>query len=176
MKRVCTRCGNEMGAVSHGKETAAVVTRNLCETCSSPSDGPTRISLLEFLDTLAAPVILFDSERRAVAANRRAGEYLGKAPETVAGFKGGDVFNCRYARLPEGCGNTTHCSGCTLRRLILDTLLLEKEYRNVPVYVGRSENSEPREPDFLVSTEKKFSLVLLRIDAVRAERDGTDKK
>lgn len=168
MKRLCIRCGNEMS--DGGPET-----RNLCENCIPSVDDPVRISLPEFLESVAVPVILFDSERKAVAANQSACEYLGKSPGEVEGFKGGDVFDCRYAHLPEGCGNTIHCSGCTIRRLIMDTLILDKEHERVPVYLNRHDSSEKREPDFMVSTEKKFSLVLLKIDTVRAESDALHK-
>ncbi len=166
MKRVCIRCGKDMR-----DETGS---GDLCEQCVSPVDSPVRMPVREYLDTLPAPVILFDSERRAVAANRRACEYLGKGPDAVEGFTGGDIFECRYACLPEGCGNTVHCSGCTLRRLVLDTLIFEKEYRQVPVCLNPRDESVTPDPGFLVSTEKKFNLVLLRIDSVPSGSETSD--
>ncbi len=79
-------------------------------------------SISDFLDTFDLPVIIFTDQAQIVAVNRQAEEAIGKPSSDIQGLLGGDAMECIYARLPEGCGNTAHCSACTIRKLIQKTL------------------------------------------------------
>jgi hypothetical protein len=91
---------------------------------------------------------------------------LGKGSPEIEGHKGGDVFECAYARLPEGCGNTIHCSGCTIRRTVMETHKTGKSSLRVPATLNRNDPEDPDKITLLISTEKIADVVLLRIDAV----------
>ncbi len=169
MKRVCALCNKEMAAA--GTSGEAPISNGICDDCAS-SVNFREMSLREYLDSIPAPVVLLDSERRVKVANRSACKYLGKNIPEIEGFTGGIVLECENARLPGGCGHTVHCSGCAIRKAVLDTLLFEKEYVKIPAYLNRQTLQKAGRIDLLISTEKIHGLVLLRIDEVRDEEGG----
>ena len=97
-------------------------------------------------------------------ANPAACTVLGKSLGQIQGFQGGEVFECEYARLPEGCGNTMHCSACTIRNTVMATVKTGKPNRLVPAFLSQDFGDGSRRIDFLISTEKKGGVVFLKID------------
>jgi len=76
------------------------------------------------------------------------------------------VFECANAKLPEGCGNTIHCSGCTIRRNVMDTQETGRRHFRVPAYLNQGNPESYQQIRFLISTEKVEGIVLLRIEEV----------
>jgi hypothetical protein len=131
---------------------------------------PNRPALLDFLDTLAAPVVVIDSTAHVCNANSSARVLLHKELPEIAGLPGGNVFECAFASLPEGCGNTLHCDGCTIRRTVMDTMQTGRNHLKVPagLFLGTLENRH--EIQLHISTEKADDVVMLRIDKVSDEK------
>ena len=61
---------------------------------------------MEFLNQFEKPLFLVDEEGRILTANKIGLSVLNKTQEKIENNLGGDVFGCKYAKLPNGCGNT----------------------------------------------------------------------
>jgi PAS domain-containing protein len=122
--------------------------------------------LQTFLDSLDAPVFLVSEEGSILNANSLARVLSGKPLSEIRGKKGGDVLECRYARLPEGCGKTVHCRACTIRRSVMHTYETGESLHDVPAYQDIIRKGETVNVCFRISTEKAGNIVLLRIDEV----------
>jgi PAS domain-containing protein len=127
------------------------------------------VELGVFLDSLKPPIVVVDQEGAVVTGNDKVRELLQKKLSDIEGYKGGDVFECAYARLPEGCGNTVHCSGCTIRRTVMETHETGKGFLRVPATLKRYAPLDTIDIKLLISTERIGDVVLLRIDEMEAE-------
>jgi hypothetical protein len=83
----------------------------------------------------------------------------------MIGRLGGDVFECEYARHPDGCGRTIHCSGCAIRRSVTTTFQTGQALHHVPAQL-KQYPQENRQVEMLISTEKVGDTVWLRIEAL----------
>jgi len=103
--------------------TNVMVTHSICPQCLLDVDvHRASQSLGEYLDRFTEPVMVVDVATRVVAANQAMSQRLGRHSRTLLGLQGGAAMLCRYASLPEGCGNTVHCRDCSIRRLVEDSL------------------------------------------------------
>jgi PAS domain-containing protein len=125
-----------------------------------------RQTAAEFLETLVEPVILVDGDVRFVAANTAAQRFVGKDPAMIYDRLGGEVLECVYADLPEGCGSTIHCEACEIRNSVTATLTTGENVQRAPAYQDLKTPEGVRRVRLLVSTEKVGDAVLLRIDDV----------
>ena len=89
----------------------------------------------------------------------------------ISDKKVGTVFECAYARFPEGCGRTTHCSGCTIRRSVNDTYETGRPHKNVQATLKYAEDPDSETVKMLISTEKIKDVVFLRYDMVEEKND-----
>jgi hypothetical protein len=110
-----------------------------------------------------------DGEGRVITANDEGLAFLGKDRDRVEGRLGGDVFECRHAREPGGCGNTTHCLSCTIRLTVMHTLETGYGRTRVRAYPDLHRLSGDERILFFISTEKVGDAVFLRIDGVENE-------
>lgn len=166
MKRVCAWCKTEMGIVPLESLSDEIITHGICEECKNKVLGPRRFALMDFLDSLAAPVVVVDATGSVNSANKQARELLQKELPDIEGFKGGDVFECAFAKDPRGCGNTIHCDACTIRNTVMDTFSSGKSHLETPAYLILGTPDSNQKIQFLISTEKVKDVVLLRIDKV----------
>jgi len=113
---------------------------------------------------------MINPDGKVVLANDKALSILDKELDQVRGFKGGNVMECVYARLPEGCGNTIHCAACTIRVNVVKTFRTGICLKEVPAYLNTHGQDGIQKLDFLISTEKVDNAVLLRIDEIRQGR------
>src|SRR5271166_5124264 len=91
------------------------VSHGMCSTCAAHFKRQwSGLDLRGYLEGLSVPVVVVAPDGRIVAANSPMAAMLGWTPETVVGMLGGEIFDCSYARLPEGCGKTVHCAACTV--------------------------------------------------------------
>jgi PAS domain-containing protein len=142
------------------------ITGSVCEECLQHVDAQSGMPLRDFLDTLGVPVLMVDSDMVVTTANKSLLALFGKNFSQVRGQRGGDVFECAYARLPEGCGRTVHCSGCTIRRAVTETFTTGRSLQRVLAYLNRDAVTQFQQLGMLVSTEKMMGMVLLRIDYI----------
>ncbi len=87
-----------------------------------PLDDPGRIDriLSGLIEAIPEMVLVLNGERRAIAANRRALETLGKPEELVIGRRPGELLGCIGAEeAPDGCGTGARCGFCGALQAIL---------------------------------------------------------
>lgn len=167
MKTICSRCGGEINRSDYPENCLDdVIIRGICDKCADYVLWPHRPALMDFLDNLNAPVLVINSLGIVNSANKYARELLKKELPDIEGFQGGNVFECAFAKLPEGCGNTLHCDGCTIRNTVMDTFKSGKSYLKTPAGLCRGTPDKYQEIQFIISTEKVKDVVLLRIDKV----------
>ena len=169
MKRICAWCKKKLGSVDSRSDTENVITHGICANCGENLMFQLGVELEEFLNSLAQPVVLVNGTGTIVTGNDHARKLLRKGPAEIEGYRGGEVFECAYARLPEGCGNTMHCSGCTIRRTVMETYGTGKSFLRVPATLNTNTLQKPERIKLLISTEKIAELVLLRIDEIEAQ-------
>ena len=122
------------------------------------------ISMGDFLASLDTPVLLVDGDMVVQGGTASSSQMTGKELVDIQGLRGGNVFECVNASLPEGCGRTIHCSGCTLRRTITDTYATGQSHHRVPATLKVTSADEPEAIAIYVTTEKVAERVLLKIE------------
>ena len=164
MKKICAWCKRELEAGPVFSESDTPISHGMCPVCAFHVRASMGMPLQEFLDGLNEPVVLVNGDGRVMSANNDAQSLLGKSIDKINGFKGGEVFECEYSCLPEGCGNTVHCAGCTIRNTVMDTFDTGKGHVRESAYLNH--NTKGR-IDYLISTEKVGEYAFLRIDEIR---------
>lgn len=171
MKRICKWCDNEIDPQADRRRIA----QGICTNCSEHMTFQMGVPLQTFLDSLPAPIFVINDEGVVQGANRLGYVLLNKEPNQVRNLPGGVVFECAYARLPEGCGRTVHCSGCTIRRTVFKTFETGESQIEVPATLRYGSVETPQHIAMHISTEKMGAVILLRVDrmdepAVEPER------
>jgi ferredoxin len=133
---MCQECGEYFGAIWSGMSYGA------------------------YLERFTFPVVLVEGKGRVVALNRPAGEFLEREPADLVGLLGGEAVECARARLPEGCGNSVHCTTCAIRNCVSRTHQTGETLSRIPARLKRSE----RDYDLLISTVKVGKLVRVLIE------------
>jgi PAS domain-containing protein len=129
-------------------------------------------SFSEYLDNFDFPVLIVDGDGRIAAVNRIMADMLGKTDRQVFGLLGGEAFECKYARLEEGCGQTIHCRTCTVRNLVQETYLTGESFYQVPAYVEGDENRI----EFLISTVKLERSVQVVVEPLPVQEDNPENE
>ena len=174
MKRVCAWCKSEFGTGTGEPEQQESISHGICDACRRRLGAQRGIALREYLNMLEVPVLAVDSDVVVKIANDEACRLVCKQPQDIADRKGGDVFECSYARLPGGCGKDVHCSGCTIRLTVEETYRTGNPRLRVPAFLRYGGPGAERDISMHVSTEKVGDLVLLRID--RVGKRGPDQQ
>jgi PAS domain-containing protein len=160
MKQICAWCGREL---SRSDSSLNDVSYGICLPCANAVIISVPNNLQDFLEQISVPVVLMSYEGVVRTANQKACTLLGKEHAQFAEQLAGDVFECAYALLPGGCGNTYHCSGCVIRRSVMDTHETGKPMRRIPATLMQNTPDTPLEIKFLISTEKFSDYVILKI-------------
>lgn len=158
----CTVCHKDLPDDSRARS----ITGTICRECLCRFGARDGVPLMDFLDKLDMPVLAVDEDVVVSQANKPLLRLLGKDFSQISGRRGGDVFECAHAHLPEGCGRTVHCSGCAIRRAVTETFTTGRSLRNVPAYLDRDLATQVLQLGMSISTEKVWGVVLLRIDYV----------
>jgi len=162
-RHACSMCHEGMPPEEAAQRA---ITGMVCMECLSRFGARAGVPLLDFLDLLGVPVLVTDSDVVVKLANKPLLTLLGRSLSQVKGQRGGDVFECAYARLPGGCGKTVHCSGCAIRRAVTETFTTGKSLRKVLAYLNRDMVTQFLQLGLVISTEKMCGMVLLRIDHI----------
>ncbi|MBD3317240.1 MAG: PAS domain-containing protein [Chitinivibrionales bacterium] len=164
MKIICAWCKSEMG--NDGAEDSRT-SHTICRDCRNWMRGNERgYPLVEYLDKLPPPILLVDGEGVVQLANKAACRVLGKDLEQIRGKAGGNVMECAYARLPEGCGQTIHCKACAIRLAVIRTHSTGEDLADVEAYQEIMVNEKTTRMKILLSTHKFGEVVFLRLDAM----------
>jgi PAS domain-containing protein len=159
----CTLCKKDLSPKAIAQRT---ITGNVCEECLHHVGAQAGMPLRDFLDGLGVPVLVVDGDVVVTMANKPVLALLGKNFSQVRGQRGGDVFECAYARLEGGCGRTVHCSGCAIRRAVTETFTTGRSLRGVLAYLNRDAVTQFLQLGMVISTEKAWGMVLLRVDYI----------
>lgn len=162
MIRVCAWCNTVLGETPD--EPLDGKTHTICYNCWDNVLFQAGVPLEDYLDSLPVPVVQVDADGKVVGANGIAQRMVGKTLDHIAGRKGGDVFECRFARLPEGCGHTTHCTGCTVRRAVMATHETGESLYRIPAWLDIGEIDAYQKVHFRISTRKVDNVVLLEVE------------
>jgi len=164
MKRVCAWCNSAMSSV-RVKNIAgpSLITHSICGDCSDNLEFQLGVPLQRYLDSLKIPIIALNGDGRIIAANREASRiYSGKTGEEMAEWPD-RIFECSHARLPDGCGNTVHCSGCAIRFAATDSYRTGKSLRDLPAHITHCDSGPPDKAELLISADRVDKIVFLRI-------------
>lgn len=166
IKVVCSACGKFLKDKPSDPSMDHEVSHGLCYDCALHFRAQAGLPIADYIEGFEVPVVTIAPNLTISALNRKASELLGKTIVDVQGERGGDVFECQYARLPGGCGETIHCSGCTIRNTVNETLRTGKPMINVPAVLNRYSESGTEQIDLLITTEKIGGVVFLKIDQI----------
>ncbi len=161
MKNICAWCRKELDGPEAPQHPEEMISHGICESCLENMLFQMGVEFEHYLDSLGVPVIVVSDNAEIVTANRQACAQLGKSVHDMKDKLGGVVFECAYARLPEGCGKTVHCSACTVRRMVTDTFNTGNGHYKVPAILNHETEGEI---SLVISTEKAGNTVLLRVD------------
>ena len=170
MKVICSACGKFLKDKPSDLSTNHLVSHGLCDACALHFKALAGIPIKEYIESIEAPVVTIAPNVTISALNEKARELLGKSIVEVQGEKGGDVFECEYARLPGGCGETIHCSGCTIRNTVTETLKTGKPMRNVPAILNRYSETGTERVELFITTEKIGGVVFLKVDQINEDK------
>jgi PAS domain-containing protein len=165
--RSCLWCGVQLAPAEGAGLPRAPAT---CDSCASVLVAGQRQPLAEFIESVTQPVLVLSADAVVEMANSRARVFLGKTAKDIEGRRGGEVIECVNSRLPQGCGRTTNCTGCVLRRSVEHTHATGEALSGVLAFQDVRTASGIKKTCFEISTERAGSLVLVRIDRVGVER------
>jgi hypothetical protein len=122
------------------------------------------MDLQEFIDKLIVAVIVLDQNGSIQTVNEKARLLFNKELFFFKGKSVGQVFECEYAELPEGCGETVHCSGCAIRKAITETFTTGSPIFRIGATLKDVKPGEPIKIHYYISTRKRGDAVLLQIE------------
>jgi hypothetical protein len=154
-----------MGAVKGSTRPDSEISHGICGSCLNNFEFQQGVPFQRYIDSLPLPVLVVDRHAVIKAVNRRACEALSKEPLEIVQHLGGNVFECAHARLPEGCGNTVHCSGCAIRRSVMRTFETGEPQTSVPAVLRRGGKGPPRDIALTITTVRSGDVVMLRVDS-----------
>jgi hypothetical protein len=164
-----------MGFVNASSHPDSLVSHGICGECINNLTFQNGVSYQDYIDSLSAPVLLLvvhaDTYLITKQVNAKASAVLQKEPREIVQHLAGNVFECAHARLPEGCGRTVHCSGCTIRRAVMDTYRTGIPQSMVPATLKRNRSDRSERVDLFVTTVKTGEMVVLRIEELSAAPD-----
>lgn len=165
MKRVCGWCSASLGPDTD--DGSDEISHGICTACSEYflSDISSE-NLGAHLERLPFAVLVVDDDVAAIDGNAEALELVGKRREEVAGFRGGDLLQCAFARMPGGCGRTEHCLGCAVRNTVTATFTSGEPQNDVPCYLRQFSSRGDRWIRFLLSTVKRGAMVVMKVTEV----------
>jgi nitrogen-specific signal transduction histidine kinase len=95
------------------------------------------VEIEQVIDNLPSAIIVVDSDRRVLLANRMAVTFAQKSKEAFFGLRGGDAFGCVNSnKSPEGCGYAPECEFCKIRQAVLETFESRKGQVAVEAEMG----------------------------------------
>lgn len=170
MKRVCAWCNGDMGQAEGSARANTETTHGICSRCLDNFKFQQGVPIQRYLDSLPLPVVVVDRYAVVKAMNREACSALGKGPQEIVQHLVGNVFECAHARLPEGCGRTIHCSGCTIRRSVTRTFETGEPQVDVPATLRYIGPADARAVTLAITTVKAGEAVMLRVDGLDMAR------
>jgi len=165
MRKVCAWCKKDL-STKEDYATNGEITHGICSLCAIKVTSYEPRTVKTLLNYLIEPVFIIGSDGKIKAANKSGQKMLGKSSADIENKFGGDAFECSYAKVKGGCGNTVHCKTCAIRNIVMNTLFTGQGYKDVPAFQSINTSAGTRILKFHISTEKVKESILLRIDKV----------
>jgi len=167
MKRICAWCHIELTSepADQSKDLSSPISHGICEKCFNKVLYH-EISIQSLIESIQLPILVVNPKGQVQTANKPALSIVNKTLKQVANQLGGNVMECIYAELPEGCGNTIHCSGCAIRQSVMKTFTSGQ-----PV-IGKIANNSLvtsagiQQMKISITTELVGDIVLLQINSL----------
>jgi PAS domain-containing protein len=162
MIKICSYCEK---FIEGEPDEAGRITHGMCPECFQYFDRQLEgLDFSAYLDQFPQPIAVIDADARVLYLNSALAQLLGKNKEEYLGMRGGEVMECMFARLPQGCGNTEHCPACTVRRTVMQAMSTGEPLKTIPATL-----SQPgRKLDLRISARKEGEVVYLQIDDLKA--------
>ncbi len=166
MRVICSYCRKTIKDDPRSRVTD--VSHGMCKECGDHFEKLwAGMPIGEYLDELGAPIILTDGDGRVVAMNHELAALIGADPTVSRGLLGGEALACVHSRLPEGCGRTTHCRECAVRRAVETVGRSGKAQERVRAYL----DTDAGRIDLEVSAKPaKAGIVQVKIEEMGAPR------
>ena len=165
MLQKCAWCGIHIGFV--GSEDDPRISHGICPECSNSLLTNSISNLRLLLDKLPGSILLVNKDVVVATANSGTEKMLGKDHADFEGMLGGQVIDCIHSSEPGGCGKTSYCSKCVIRKAVLDTLQTGFGYSDEPVFQYLKKQEGCVRAEFLITTEKVGdNSVILQIKTV----------
>ena len=160
---LCAWCGRALGTTA-AADNRGPVSHGICADCANRVLLERGRQLGEFLDSLAAPVVVIDNNFRVLGANTQArGLTSARLPSGTSSLLG-EVFLCVHAMSGGSCGKEVHCSGCVIRSTVDITMATGRGCERVPAKLRQVSSENDRDVQFFISTTKVNEFVFLNID------------
>ena len=166
MQRVCAWCKTALHGPVFDDDTP--VSHGICLKCAGKFQSDMKVPINQFLDGFAEPIVVVNPDGRVSAANQSAMNIVGKSFAQIEGFPGGDVFECEHSFLPDGCGRSEHCVGCSIRRTVMECMADGKGRANTSAILSQRTANGTKIVRLKITTEKVGSVVLLRLDSAES--------
>jgi len=168
MKVICSYCRETIEEDQAAAESN--ISHGMCSECYEHFKPQWEgLSLGHYLDRFHAPILVVDENLRLLAANQVMADLLGRPERELKGLLGGEVAECIYARLEEGCGKTVHCTACTIRNSVTHTFNTGETLDQVPCYVEQDTGTKL----FRLTTVKLNESIQMILEPVPEEENPT---
>lgn len=157
MRRLCAWCGKNLDKSPDLNDSH--ITHGICEPCAEEvSRNAARQRVL--LDRIGKMAVTVDSKGALISANTLIENAVSLPHNEILGILSGDLLGCKYAKSPQGCGHTAHCSACTVREAIMGTHRTNHGVKHIKTVL----HTESGSLALWISTEKIGDVVMLQID------------
>lgn len=156
---ICSYCRKNLGQKEPFQDQR--MSHTMCPECLGYFMKQIKgLPIEKYLENFLFPVLIVNADGRIIASNLAAEKMTGKTSDEISGFLGGEVMECQYARLPEGCGNTVHCESCTIRRAIMSVMEngQSQDHKNVKL------KQDDKEIKMIISVKKIDDVVQMIVE------------
>lgn len=169
MDIICSYCRKLIRTIESNLHGAS---DGVCRNCLPKLVKDLGQPLWEFIDELSTPILLVREDMRIIAANVAARALSPEPFEELVGLLCGEVIGCLHSKEEGGCGKTVHCLSCAIRKCVTYTSVTGESCFDIPAYADIGLLSGNTDVRFRISTGKKRSFVLLRIEQVEETPKG----
>jgi hypothetical protein len=153
MKIICSNCRKGLG---EGEPIADYqLGHDICLECSEYFQKKWHgMVLSNYLDSFDVPMMVISDDVRVMAYNQAYFKAFCAGKEKPKGLLGGEFLGCVNSHLPEGCGKSSLCPDCGIRRAIVETLKSNRPQERVPVVLKTIVKGKLTEMKLEISTAK----------------------
>ncbi len=109
--------------------------------------------LVAMIENVPLAILLMDKNRVIRKANSAAAKFSGIMTDTMMGLVSGEALHCINSSVdPRGCGFSPSCKNCTMRRVISDTFIDKKGFREIEAKLSINDKGETKDLVLMVYT------------------------